>query len=217
MKRALLCDRRSGGFGRRRASDLGRRPAQPRGARRCPRRHSAGGGISAGARSGMSAGGAIAAPRSGGNFAVSPGGAPRSAVSPGGAPRSGGKASPRAAALAGRTQLAGWRQLATSPPPSLPRTGHSLRVRRAVLLRLRHAVCVRGRRRLLADPAATGRIRPRLGLRVASRSWTSKPAGHLPGGFFARPIDGAQQPLIERKSAAGGIPDTAAGRNRWTL
>jgi hypothetical protein len=50
-----------------------------------------GGGISAGARSGMSAGGAIAAPRSGGNFAVSPGGAPRSAVSPGGAPRSGGQ------------------------------------------------------------------------------------------------------------------------------
>ena len=50
-----------------------------------------GGGISAGARSGMSAGGAIAAPRSGGNFAVSPGGTPRSAVSPGGAPRSGGQ------------------------------------------------------------------------------------------------------------------------------
>ena len=48
-----------------------------------------GGGISAGARSGMSAGGAIAAPRSGGNFAVSPGGVPRSAVSPSGSPRGG--------------------------------------------------------------------------------------------------------------------------------
>ena len=72
-----------------------------------------GGGISAGARSGMSAGGAIAAPRSGGNFAVSPGGTPRSAVSPGGTPRSavspGGapaKASPRADAT-GRVAATG--------------------------------------------------------------------------------------------------------------
>ena len=156
--------------------------------------------------SGMSAGGAIAAPRSGGNFAVSPGGAPRTAVSPGAAPRSGGQSF-----AAGRTQLAGWRQLATSPPPSLPRTGHSLRVRRAVLLRLRHAVCVRGRRRLLADPAATGRIRPRLGLRLASTGIDKQTRRASARRVFCTPIDGSSASL-DREERPSPEPSRTCGR-----